>query len=333
MTHQPTATRGPADAAGPRPEVRRRIAALIAVIAAFLATMTVLPGAPAGAELPPVTDYAADGPYAVTSTSAAQHTIYAPTEGTDHPIILWGNGTGTTPIVYAPLLEHLASHGFIVAAANTTNAGSGTEMLAGIDAVRADPALAAAADFDHIGATGHSQGGGGATKTGLDPRVDTVFPLEPAPTFSTGNLTIPAIFFAGEADTIVQPSWVHTEYAGVTQAPAAYAELAGATHFTAIGDVGGFRAALTAWARWQLGGDETAAALFAGPNPGLASDGAWSAYESNAAMQALDPASAPAPEPDPEGGDAADPESAEPQSEVTQAIPAVAVSADPTYTG
>jgi len=326
---------GPGIPPGSSSAARRRIAALGAVIAAAAATLS-FAGTPAGADLSPASDFGAAGSHAVTSTSTGQHTIYHPTDGTDHPIILWGNGTGTTPVVYAPLLRHLASHGFIVAAANTTNAGSGSEMLAGIEAVRGNPTLEAAADFENIGATGHSQGGGGATRAGLDPRVDTVFPLEPAPTFSTGSLTGPAIFFAGQNDTIVQPTWVRREYQGVTQAPAAYAELAGATHFTAVGDVGGFRAALTAWARWQLGGDEAAAALFAGSSPGLADDPAWSAYESNAALQALDPGDNPADDPadDPGSDPAVDdpaPEAAGPQRQ--QATAAVAVLADPDYTG
>lgn len=332
MIHQHTRDRSPGHTPGPAPTARRRIAALVAVLATALATLLTSAVAPAGADLPPVSDFAAAGPYSVTSTSTADHTIHYPTDGTSHPIILWGNGTGTTPLVYAPLLQHLASHGFIVAAANTSNAGSGSEMLAGIDAVRNNPALAAIADFENIGATGHSQGGGGATTAGHDPRVDTVFPLEPAPTFSTGRLTIPAIFFAGQNDTIVQPSWVRSEYEGVTQAPAAYAELAGATHFTAIGDVGGFRAAATAWARWQLGGDQAAGALFAGPNPGLAGDAAWSVYESNAALQALTPADGASPDPAAPAAAPA-PAPADPQIDTQQATAAVAVVAEPNYTG
>lgn len=330
MIHQHVRDGGPGRPQGPASTVPRRIAALVAVVATALATLVSVAGAPAGAELPPVSDFAATGPYAVTSTSTGEHTIYHPTDGAGHPIILWGNGTATTPVVYAPLLQHLASHGFIVAAANTTMAGSGAEMLAGIDAVRNDPTLAAAADFENVGATGHSQGGGGATNAGLDPQVDTVFPLEPAPTFATGNLTVPALFFAGQNDTIVQPSWVRSEYEGVTQAPAAYAELAGATHFTAIGDVGGFRGALTAWARWQLGGDQSAAALFAGPDPGLAGDPAWSVFEPNAALQAVNPADGPGPDP---AADDDDPAPAEPQIETQEATAAVAVRAEPNYTG
>ena len=88
--------------------------------------------------LPPVgTDFAAAGPFQVTVQNDAEHTYYSPTAlgqgGIDHPIVLWGNGTGTSPSVYDGFLRHLASHGFVVAAANTSNAGSGNEMLAGLE--------------------------------------------------------------------------------------------------------------------------------------------------------------------------------------------------------
>lgn len=126
------------------------------------------------------------------------------------------------------------------------------------------------------------------------------FPIEPGPTLNTGNLTNPAIFFAGEDDTIVRPQYVRAEYDRATQVPAAYAELANATHFTALGNAGGFRSAATAWARWQLADDTTAAALFAGTTPDLADDPAWSAYESNARLRALDGGNDPGPEPEPE---------------------------------
>ena len=78
--------------------------------------------------LPPVgTNFAGAGPYQVTVQNDAAHTYYSLStlgaNGVDHPIILWGNGTGTTPPTYDGLLRHLASHGFVVAAANTTQRG------------------------------------------------------------------------------------------------------------------------------------------------------------------------------------------------------------------
>nr|BFE48390.1 hypothetical protein GCM10017745_18170 [Saccharothrix mutabilis subsp. capreolus] len=41
--------------------------------------------------------------------------------------------TFATPAIYRDLLRHFASHGFIVVAANATQAGSGRDMLAGLD--------------------------------------------------------------------------------------------------------------------------------------------------------------------------------------------------------
>src|SRR3954452_3305415 len=81
---------------------------------------------------------AAAGPFAVTTQqTGVGQTIYRPAQlgtlgCTTHPVILWGNGTGTTPSTYDALLRHWASHGFIVAAANTTQPYSGKEMLGGL---------------------------------------------------------------------------------------------------------------------------------------------------------------------------------------------------------
>jgi predicted dienelactone hydrolase len=39
--------------------------------------------------------------------------------GLCHPVITWGNGTGSNPSLYKVLLNHLASHGFVVIASNS----------------------------------------------------------------------------------------------------------------------------------------------------------------------------------------------------------------------
>jgi len=116
---------------------RRR---LVPVLALFTAATVAGPAGSAAAApgCPSVDrDWAAAGPFGVTTQqSGAGHTIYRPValgECGTHPVLLWGNGTGATPAVYDTLLRHFASHGFIVAAANTTWAGSGTAMLGGLD--------------------------------------------------------------------------------------------------------------------------------------------------------------------------------------------------------
>ena len=56
-------------------------------------------------------------------------------DGMRHGVVGWGNGTAATPALYASFLDQFASHGFIVVAANTTNAGSGVEIRQGVDFV------------------------------------------------------------------------------------------------------------------------------------------------------------------------------------------------------
>jgi len=237
------------------------------------------------------TNFAATGPFQVTVQNASAHTYYSPTTlgqgGIDHPIILWGNGTGTTPTTYDGFLRHLASHGFVVAAANTTNAGSGNEMLAGLDNLTTFNGQSGNRFFGHlnlarVGATGHSQGAGGAISVTRDPRIDTVFP--PQGYGSPRGTTASALYFAGQNDTIIAPSTVRASYNQSTGIPAAYAELAGATHFTPIGNAGGFRGPATAWARWQLAGDTNGRGLFVGANCGLCTSSEW-VYEANARLQ------------------------------------------------
>ncbi len=236
-------------------------------------------------------DFAATGPFQVTVQNDTAHTYYSPSTlgqgGIDHPIVLWGNGTGTSPSVYDGFLRHLASHGFVVAAANTSNAGSGNEMLAGLDNLtrfngQSGNRFFGHLDLDNVGATGHSQGAGGAIAVTRDARIDTVFPLQgyggPRGTTAT------ALYFAGEADTIIQPSTVRASFDQSSGIPAAYAELAGATHFTPVGNAGGFRGPATAWARWQLAADTNGRGVFVGANCGLCASGEWE-YVANARLQ------------------------------------------------
>jgi pimeloyl-ACP methyl ester carboxylesterase len=195
---------------------------------------------------------------------------------------VWGNGTGAVPAVYAPLLRHFASYGFVVAAADTPFSGTGAEMLAGARTLAAENARPGSPYFGridtaHVGATGHSQGGGGAIAAGDDPLVTTTVPIEPGPLGSVPALRGPVFFLGGQFDTIVPPALlVVPRYQAASHVPAIYGELAGATHFTPAGDGGGFRGAITAWFRFWLMGDERARSVFFGPGCTLCADPAWS---------------------------------------------------------
>ena len=267
---------------------------LVAVgVAAALAAAVPAMGEAFAADCPPApTNWSTAGPYSVTvEAGGAEHTIYRPAElggCGPHPVIIWGNGTFASPRVYDGLLRHLASHGFVVAAAKTAFSGSGREMLAGLDYLAkrgstAGDVYAGTVDLTRVGATGHSQGGGGAIATGADPRVDTTVPVEPGPQGVISALHGPVFFLAGEKDNIVDPDvLVYPRYQKTNHVPAVYGELAGANHFTATGNMGGFRAPITAWFRAHLMGDEKARAAFAGPQCGYCGSTIWSRFERNA---------------------------------------------------
>jgi pimeloyl-ACP methyl ester carboxylesterase len=282
--------------------LRGRIRPLLVVLALALAALGALAPVPAASAAPaqagactpsPTTNYGATGPFAVTVQPESAHTYYRPTNlgsggCTRHPVILWGNGTFTTPSFYDALLRHMASHGFIVAAANTSNAGTGQEMLQGLTNLASFNGQSGSpyyqrVDLDRVGTTGHSQGGSGAVRSALDARVDTTFPIQGG-FFSGAGMSyrVPVLFLAGEADSL--RTGIRQQYDATTNVPAAYAELAGAGHLVPLGNGGGFRSVVTAWARWQLMGDTTARNQFVGAGCGLCTSSAWSVYEANARL-------------------------------------------------
>jgi hypothetical protein len=262
--------------------MRRLLAAATALLAA-----TAVVAVPATAAADPYTD---QGPYPVTVEIGLSHTIYRPADlgTTTHPVIVWGNGTGVVPGAYSLLLRHWASHGFVVAAANTTQANSGQEMLAGArwlisENTRPGSVYFHRIDGTRIGAAGHSQGGAGAINAGADPLVDTTIAIQPGPLAAPGRLRGPTLFLAGEKDSIVLP-WliVVPLYNGASQVPAVYGELGGANHFEPALDGGRFRGMMTAWFRFHLMGDEQARGRFFGPGCGLCGDPAWTDVRRNA---------------------------------------------------
>lgn len=297
----------------PRRRTGWRHGLALAALGALVAGLLAFGPAPAPAQAqasgcPSVgSNFAGTGPFSVTTQSTSTNTFYSPTNlgssgCTTHPVVLWGNGTTAAVSFYDAFLRHLASHGFIVAAANTSNAGSGSEMLQGLAQLRtwngqSGHRFSGRVDLQNVGSTGHSQGGGGAINAAKDPGVKTTAPLEPWSQNQSGlQSTDTAIFFSGENDSIVPPSTVRARYTGVSIA-AAYAELAGASHFTALGDVGGFRGPTTAWFRWHLMGDTTARSQFVGAGCGLCTSSAFSEYEANARLESLGGGGNPEPPP------------------------------------
>ncbi|MFC4261068.1 alpha/beta hydrolase family protein [Marinobacter lacisalsi] len=220
----------------------------------------------------PTDEYASSGSYATTSDSAGMNcTVYRPRDVPDGaPLILWGNGTGGSPSTYGEGLEHWASYGFVVAAANTSNAGSGEEMLDCIDAVRGS-SYGSNVDFSEIGASGHSQGGGGTIMAARDSRITATVPFQPYirglghDPSSQDQQTAPMLLLSGSSDNLAGPAQNQRPVFDRVDVPVFWATLDGAGHFEPTGDFGDFRGISTAWWLFQLQGDDKAAELFTGP--------------------------------------------------------------------
>ncbi len=241
----------------------------------------------------PAADPSVTGPFATTTENnvgpaAGQgadggapvaFTLFRPTDlaqgGLCHPVITWGNGTGTTPSIYRILLTHLASHGFVVIASNSPNVAQGNPppMVAGVTWVlqqNSDPTsvMYQRIDTTHVGATGHSQGGFATTTAGTDSHILTIAPIAGAT--ATKNLHGPALLLCGGMDTTVPCSTIMSAFTGITNQPVMLADQLAATHAGWVsfraGTLNPYEVAVTAWMRLQLMGDTSLRSMFYGPS-------------------------------------------------------------------
>ncbi|MGH1470697.1 MAG: hypothetical protein ACRBCS_05850 [Cellvibrionaceae bacterium] len=92
-------------------------------------------------------------------------TFYVPSDPSNSNarfnILGWGNGTGGTSSTYSSLLETIASHCILVAAANTANSGTGSEVEDAVDSARSRYSNILQTNAK-VCTSGHSQGGGGS---------------------------------------------------------------------------------------------------------------------------------------------------------------------------
>jgi hypothetical protein len=188
--------------------------------------------------LPPVTDYAALGPFTDVKMFSGvgpsnNYTLYRPDsslgkDGFKHPVATWGNGILTTPDEYQKLLTLVASHGFVIIGCNDTQPerpclSDGMDWL--IKQNDADGPMKGKLDIDREIAIGYSWGGGAAIDVsdrpnvkvtaslhGMPPRVSDAFDKMHAPlllTTSTGDMFVTA---SGYVTPNYQSSMVQTFY-------------------------------------------------------------------------------------------------------------------------
>jgi hypothetical protein len=244
---------------------------------------------------PSVSDYTAAGTFTPTTddATAAACTIFRPTTfltgGCLHPVVVWGNGTFNTPSSYTALFNHFASQGFIIAAANTSNSGSGKEMLACLTYIIAQNTASGSpyaghVDVNHIASSGYSQGGAGCLEAGEDPRFTTVAAVSPFVEIALGGYDTssptkqihPLFMISGSADTVAVPSANQAPIFSEAKVPICWATHSGSTHFEVLGNGGAYAGPLTAWFRWKLMDDQSARNVFEKPACTLCTQTGWS---------------------------------------------------------
>jgi hypothetical protein len=251
------------------------------------------------AATPVETRFAGRGPSSVRTDSATDasgnaFTLFYPTNvgesGVDHPILTWGNGTGSSPDDYADTLRHLASWGFVVVASNRSQTGDGTAVLAGARYMvdeNDNPASVFHGKLDTaaVGALGHSQGATGAVQATIRSRgligstvainfVDPFWfwPRSQMPDLS--RLRSPVFFASGGSDFFSTGRGQQRYFAQV-RGPAAMGALRGGDHNEIERAGNGYLGYVTAWLRYTLKADRVAGEAFVGGSPELADNPDW----------------------------------------------------------
>jgi hypothetical protein len=207
------------------------------------------------------------------------YTMYRPAcmrEGETYPVITWGNGTCGQTEGYGPLLRYVASHGYVVVAANSRYTGGNGAMTKALDFVETlntdeSSVYYKRLDLEKIGAMGHSQGGMATITAARDARIDSLIIwnggsdavkpfLAVSGDYDIGNPTASGLKGAVEGSS--QPSaWLF--YHKVPQTGAV------SGHLTLMNQPERVVEMTVAWWDYQLKGSMTARDFFVGDSCGL----------------------------------------------------------------
>ena len=232
---------------------------------------------------------AAGTPDARWNNTIPHFNLYRPkdlSQGYCHPIITWANGTGDQPPTYEVLIKQLVSHGFVVVASlsSMTLSGKPLPQVAGVDWMLEENENPASAlyhhlDIDHIGATGHSQGGAATVAAAVaDPRITAIAPIAGAyplgaPVPASTKINGPAALLCGGKDDIIPCSLVEPAFKNLNDFPVLFGNNLGDNHGSWIGSIKNpYMVAVTGWMRVHLMGDTANRAMFYGSNCTLCTD-------------------------------------------------------------
>jgi hypothetical protein len=238
--------------------------------------------------------------------------IYRPdtleSSGYCHPILVWSNGHTDNPeqnppdcVVnsgankwcgqYLPVMQHLASHGFVVIASlsTTTSKGDPLPSIVGLDWLLQQSEDSTSAyyhrlDTAHIGAFGHSEGGMATCMMAKDPRFTAISTVSGTSTIT--GLHGPALFFCGGQENGVCDN-TQKVVDGITTQPAMMINNLGSDHghwaYEGAGgvDLSGF----AAWFRLHLMGDTAQRKRFFGDGCTFCTDSRVKVYRNSLMTQ------------------------------------------------
>jgi hypothetical protein len=226
--------------------------------------------------------------------------IYRPknlaTSGYLHPIVIWANGYKDNPeqnppkcIVdrnqqwcgqYLPMLQHLASHGFVVIASLSTATGDGNPLptIAGLDWIIKQNNDSVGSPYYHrldtskIGQLGHSYGGMSTCKSAADPRYKALATICGTSTLS--GVHTPMLFYCGGKDDMVKCDGVRNTFLTVKDQPAFFIDELASDHgwWVYQGASGVSLSMAAAWFRVHLMNDTANRKYFYGSNCTFCSD-------------------------------------------------------------
>ncbi len=220
--------------------------------------------------------------------------IYRPknlaSSGYCHPILVWANGHTDNPepnapmcVVdsgsnkwcgqYLPMMNHLASHGFVVIASlsTTTSKGAPLPTIAGLDWLleQAEDSTSAyyhRLDTANIGQLGHSEGAMSTCMVASEPRYKALATL--CGTRTLTGVHTPMLFFCGGKDSVVSCNGVRDVFLTVKDQPAFFINELNADHGSWVyqGAKGVSLSLAAAWFRVHLMGDTDNRKYFYGPS-------------------------------------------------------------------
>jgi hypothetical protein len=220
--------------------------------------------------------------------------IYRPkdlaTSGYCHPILVWANGHTDNPEQnpplcvtdsaankwcgqYLPMMNHLASHGFVVIASlsTTTSRGDPLPTIAGLDWLLQQAETSSSPyyhrlDTANIGQLGHSEGAMSTCMVASEPRYKALAAICGTRTLS--GVHTPMLFFCGGKDTVVSCDGVRDVFRTVTNQPAFFIDELNSDHGSWVyqGAKGVSLSMAAAWFRVHLMGDTANRKYFYGSN-------------------------------------------------------------------